>query len=77
MNKRTHDEREAHGVAGMSGTRHERRGDRDPEEYVIILRDPKRIAKPLLNENDRETRDGIDAARYLERLGYDVRIDRD
>jgi hypothetical protein len=61
----------------LSGTRHERRGDKDPEEYVIYLTDPRLIGVPLTDDRNRETREGIDVARYIERLGYSVRIERD
>jgi hypothetical protein len=61
----------------LSGNRTERRGDREPEDCVIYLTDRRRTAKPLLDEHDRETREGQDIARNIERLGYEVRIERD
>jgi hypothetical protein len=61
----------------MSGNRTERRGVKNPEEYRITLSDPRRIAKPLLDDNDRETAEGRNFAQDLERLGYRVVIERD
>ena len=62
----------------MSGNRTERRGDRDPEHYIIYLTERRvNTAQPLLDENDREIRNGQDVARFIERLGYEVRIERD
>jgi hypothetical protein len=60
----------------MSGTRTERRGARDDEEYTIHLTDPERIAVPLLDENDRPTDYFRELRSNLERLGYAVEIIR-
>ncbi len=62
-------------TSSVSGNRHERRGIKDPEEYYIELKDPKRIAKPLMDENERLTPEGRDLVTDLERLGYVVTIE--
>lgn len=61
----------------MSGNRTVRRGDKDPENYIIIVTERRiNTAMPLLDENERELREGQNVARFIEGLGYEVRIER-